>query len=363
MKSKLLIVFLALMVFVPMMHADSIESNDYHFMNEIYTHFKKNNIQLAYDFHMLSFFDNREYKSQYQKAQTLYGIRVSPELGFQIKEGSIASHKVMMGGHYLKWMGGESEENIWMMSLYYQYKTKNVLLNVGSVPYYNIPHDIPDYLISDSLLYVSPNVRGLLFQYKNQKISSIFLCDWRGRQSHTKREAFRLVGLFEYKRKMIYMGAYLQMNHVANYLPPTPRIGVIDDILINPFIRFDLSKMVGLDECALEYGYLHQFNRERISNHVYRVDASFFLLKMRYKYLSLTNQLYIGDDLFPLYKSYGVTLVRSNPFYQYNLYDKVKMQVILLHREYLNCVFSWNLHISPEDVGHQQQLILNFRLP
>lgn len=359
MKKQLLITILTLCSFVGMKaQQDSISS----LVSSIET-IQKHHPKLVFGMDALSFFDNREHHSQYQKAQTLYGIRLSPEIGLEILDSKEHAHRIIASLHYLRWMGGEEKESVFIPSVYYQYQSKHFMMNLGNSPYSDLVKPLPDYLLSDSLSYVSPVIQGALFQYTTQKGYAAFLCDWRGKQSETKREAFRLVGMGEYQWKMLRLGGYFQMNHTANYLPPTPRIGVIDDILVNPYFAIDASEQTDLKTLSLQLGYIFGLERERITERSYKIHAMHVDARLRYKCLSLQNQLYLGDNLFPLYSKYGSTVNLGDPFYQYEWYDRLDMSVYLLENKFMNCLFSWNLHFSHEDIGHQQQLILNFRLP
>ena len=61
--------------------------------------------ELLYDLELLSYFDNREYKVDFQRPQTILGMRIAPELGLGTADEKAGSHKLMLGLNYIQPLG------------------------------------------------------------------------------------------------------------------------------------------------------------------------------------------------------------------------------------------------------------------
>ena len=317
----------------------------------------------ACDLDFESFFDNRETSSKYVIPQTIYGSRISPSIGLNIKDlVHLDEHKIMIGVNYAHYMGEEDRENSWTPILYYQFKHKNYLMALGASPYHLLAEPLPGYLMSDSLSYVYNTIQGALFQYEKDKNYATFICDWRGKPSTTQSEQFRLIGMGRKQWELFGLGANFQLNHKANFSLPTPKQGVCDDILINPYVLFDAHTKTSFNTLYLKLGYIYEIERERITNTTYNINAVDVEVNMEYRCFQWRNQFYAGGNLFPLYSSYGINLNQGSPYYQHDWYDRMDMTVHLLKRKFVTCYFTWSLHFYEGDVDHQQRLILNFTL-
>lgn len=63
--------------------------------------------RFLYNVDAAAWFDNREYENPYQIAQTLFAIRLSPEIGVGLTDKEGGEHRVMAGVHYIQPMGGD----------------------------------------------------------------------------------------------------------------------------------------------------------------------------------------------------------------------------------------------------------------
>ena len=80
---------------------------------------------IMYNVRLDHYFDNREYDTPYTEPQTLFGIRVSPEIGWKYVDPDASIHKIMGGVHYLQPIGTQIDQA--------QYDPPTILRSPGSL--------------------------------------------------------------------------------------------------------------------------------------------------------------------------------------------------------------------------------------
>ena len=315
-------------------------------------------------------FDNREYESPYQTAQTLFAIRLSPEIGVGVTDKEGGEHRVMAGVHYIQPMGGDWQDVHFFPTAFYQYKYKGLSLNMGAIPYRYFIRQLPDFMRYDSIAYAQPNIQGALLQYQSRYGFVEAMCDWRGLQRPDQREMFRVTldGEFSYQGFFRYfVGGIGQFNHKAgrNYNVEAKKWheSVCDDIYLSPNIGIDFSSPTPLCTLSLRASYIYGYQTQR--KYKIGVNVHGFLLEFmaNWRWIGVKNTFYYGDNLMPFYCLYGSYLNQGDPFYQSDIYNRTDLYVYLVRNSFVNCYFSWNMHWEPMGgLQHQQQLIAVFSL-
>ncbi len=315
--------------------------------------------QFVYKVEALGYFDNREYDAGFQRSQTLFATRISPEVGLHLKDNHSYNHDLMLGVHYTKAMGKPFFPKDIVPTLYYRFDNPQAdfTFYLGSIPYTCLSQDLPSYVLYDSIAYMHPNIQGALLQYRGDKGFFDLICDWRSMQSEDTREAFRLLMNGHYHVGIFTMGGIVQMNHLASKKFETN--GVCDDAFINPILGLKLSF---LDSLSFQMGYIWSYQFDRIAASEPILSQSLhFDLHAQWKRLGLKNTLYVGESLHPLYSKTGSTLYLGDPFYQSTLYNRCDIFCYLIRNKVVNCLMSWNLHYTKEfGLDHQQQLVCRF---
>lgn len=319
--------------------------------------------EFNYDIRLTHFFDNREFDNQYALPQTLFGIRLSPELEWKKQDIQGADHSIHVGIHYLQPIGGTIKLGQLDPIVFYQYKKGGYNLHFGVVPFSELIEKLPLQVMSDSLSYVYPNIQGALFQYQSGKSFFEGMLDWRGAMSSQTREAFRVILKGRYYLGNFSLGGITFLNHLANKAPTQPKEGVCDDYLVSPEIGFHLDKNKILDTTSIRLGYIFAYSRERITNTSYQSNGLLLDLFVKWHFLALQNSFYVGNNLMPLYEKYGSGLHLGDPFYRASRYNRTSLMLYLIDKEFVTCTFSWNLHFTKGDpIGHQQLLNLRIKL-
>ena len=311
-------------------------------------------------------FDNREYQGPWQLNRTLFGLRLSPEIGVGFTDREGGGHRLMAGVHYTQPMGGDWRDVHFHPIVYYQYQYKGLSVNFGTIPYRYFIRQLPDFLRYDSIAYVYPNIQGALIQYQSRHGYVEAMLDWRGLRRIDQREMFRLTvdgeysyqGLFRY-----FVGGVAQMNHKANYSRPVLSEGVCDDFYVVPNVGIDFSAPTPLDTLSIKASYILGYQRQRKYDAVYVPQGVMIEFMINWRWLGLKNTFFYGNNLMPFYFLYRTDLYQGDPFYQSYIYNRTDFYVYLLHKSFINCYFSWNLHWVPEGgLQQQQQLICVFSL-
>ena len=327
-----------------------------------YCAFAQTKVSFAYDTDFLLYFDNREYdRTPPQRSQTIFGVRLAPEIGVQIADSTESVHKLMAGVSYNQPFGASWGAITVKPTIYYRIETKGFDINLGFVPYRYLKETLPEYLLSDSISYYNANIQGALFQYESEKGFASLMADWRGMYSKETREAFRVIATGQYKYKWFYTGGYAMLNHLAN---STQTNCVYDDIMINPYVGVDLSYFTPpIETFNIRLGYIGGYQRERSTETIFFTHAFNAELSFRWRFLGLKQSFYYGNSLYPLYEKQKTTLNMGDPWYQSKLYSRTDLFIYLYNNRFVNCYFSFNLHVNESgNVNCQQQLIAQFNL-
>jgi hypothetical protein len=187
------------------------------------------------------------------------------------------------------------------------------------------------------------------------------MADWRGMYSEETREAFRVIIGGQYRYKWLQAGGYAMLNHLAN---STQTNCVYDDIMINPYVGVNLGEIVApLDSFNIRLGYIGGFQRERATDTALFTHAFNAELFLRWRFLGFKQSFYYGDSLYPLYEKQQATLNMGDPWYKSKLYSRTDFFIYLYNNRFVNCYFSFNLHVNETgNVNCQQQIIAQFNL-
>lgn len=319
--------------------------------------------KFIYDVDFLTFFDNRESRIPSYPSKTLFGTRLSPEIGVEFNDSLYGNHQLIAGMSYIQPFGSAWRDIRLNPTIYYRYRQHGFNLSFGFIPWRNIKTNLPDYLFSDSLSYFSPNIQGVHFSYASRHGFAEFIADWRGMQSIKTREAFRLLLTGEYHYNFFFAGGNAQLNHLANRLNPPIRDGVCDDITAQPFIGFNFSQITPLDTLALRTSYIFSYQRDRKNNQLFINHGFLAELSIKWRFLAAENTLYVGNPLMPLYEQHSSLLNQGESIYQHSIYNKTEFSVYIIQFPFVDVRFSWNLHYTPHHpLAHQQLLTSHFNL-
>lgn len=319
-------------------------------------------VRLLYNVDFATYFDNREYRGPYQMPQTIFSFRLSPTIGLGVRDPLGGKHHLIAGVHYTQPLGGNWKDAKADPIAYYQYQYKGFDLNMGAIPYTNRYAVLPDWLMYDSITYNHPNMLGALLAYHDQRGFVEFMCDWRGSQTPSRREMFRLIIDGQYQYKWFFIGGLGQINHKAGFMPPHDYESVCDDIYVSPFLGFNLSQYTPFDSLTIRAGYILGIQKYRALDISKYPQGLYLELYANWWFLGIKNTFYYGQNLMPFYNEFGSDLNQGDPFFQSPIYNRTDLFAYLYRSSFVNFYFSWNLHYDGHSLAHQQQLIVRFSL-
>ena len=291
-------------------------------------------------------FDNREYyESRFSKSMTIFGARLTPSVGLVLRDNHGASHRLMAGVDVMKEFGaspvseliagGQTAEtsskqnNLDLfreITMYYKLekrigKTK-MDLYAGIFPRRSMEGSYSQAFFSDSLKFYDNNLEGLLLKFHRPAAYFEVGCDWMGQYGTARREKFMIFTAGEGKvLPFMTLGYAGYMLHYANSRKAQ---GLVDNILLNPYMRFDLGEMARMQKLSLRLGWLQAMQRDReyagIFVYPYGLE---FDQEVRKWNVGVYNRMFFGHDMMPYYNNfdnaglkYGPSVYFGDPFYR-----------------------------------------------
>ena len=297
-------------------------------------------------------FDNREYKND-MIPQTIYGMRAMPEVSL-----SSGSTTLTAGFSVISEFGAREDDPMKDLILYFTARKGSWTAYFGNIPRYHLLRQLPDAMLYDSIAYFEPMIGGTLFQYRNTLLSSEVYCNWTGRQSDTRREAFRIVW-DGYVRTGGWLdgGWFATMTHYAK--PKEPGHYIYEQMQFNPYLRMRVptgSTGIGI---SAEAGVLTSLVRCRRDESWHSPTGFLGNLHIGWWMFDLSSTIYKGDSQQPFLNDpeAGLAFHRSDPFYNHTFYNRTGLEVTLFADRNLDFSFRWNMHFTPDTPVHNQQLI------
>lgn len=261
-------------------------------------------------------FDNTEYSgSGLGSSETLFGISLAPVLRYEWSE----KHNLAVGVNMQKWFGSVRFLDDIDLVAYYQFRNENYGAVAGLFRRDNLLGRYSEAFFSNAWLADNRLVQGLALQYHDKVGFAELVADWNGMYSLETREQFRILFSGEGRfAKIMYAGASFEMQHYANRADF--QYNVVDNLVINPYLGVDFEAFFNFD---IRLGYLQTLQRDRLTGGGWQLPmgGELFFRMSRWG-VFISNNLYVGKNLQPLYHSmgkegtiYGADLYASDPFY------------------------------------------------
>ena len=359
-------------------------------------------VRLAYDVDFEMNFDNREfYRSAFTPSMTIFGARLTPSVGIRLDQPEHGiSHRLMAGIDVMKdfgaspvseiLAGGESGETsvklnnsalLRELTVYYNMRrtagNTGLELYAGIFPRKASEGKYSDVFFSDSLRFYDNNLEGILLKVTRPKAYWEVGCDWFGQYGQVRKEKFMIFSSGESRITDFFSAGYAAyMYHFAGSRKAR---GVVDNILLNPFVDFQLGSMMGLQRFSVRLGWLQamQHDREFVGHYVFPGGGE-LEVGVRNWNVGIANRLFYGTDMMPYYDrsdtagdKYGTRLYLGDPFYRVHddgqtgpgLYDRFEVYWEPALGRYLNIKVSARFHFNGfRYSGCQQMVGIRFNL-
>lgn len=342
-------------------------------------------VGFVYDLDFDMQFDNREFDgTSYTSSMTVFGARVTPSVGVGLQQKNGTKHRLMVGIDIMKDFGSarKNSELFDEITLYYDVQKQigktGFEMVAGVFPRRYAEGSYSQAFYSDSLRFYDNNLEGLLLKFSRPKAYFEIGCDWMGMYDTYSRERFQIFSSGEGRvLPFLSLGYAASLYHFSF---SGVSVGVVDNALVNPYLRFDMASMTDMQTLAVRLGWLQalQNDRANVGHYVFPGGAEVVMEVQKWN-VGLRNDMFIGTDIMPYYNTvdnagykYGNVLYMGSPFYR--VWDDGRDGIGMADRlevyyapkfgaPYLDMKVSAIFHFDGEKYcGCRQMVSLNFNL-
>ena len=353
-------------------------------------------IRFAYDVDFETKFDNREFsRSEFSSSMTIFGARLTPSVGISIAQPEKSmNHRLMAGIDVMKDFGASpissslagdasdeassrlSNLNLFReITLYYQLEKKmddtKLELYAGIFPRRAMEGSYSDVFFSDSLRFYDNNLEGILFKLHRPKGYWEVGCDWFGMKGQVRKEKFMIYTSGQRSvTPFMNIGLSGYMYHFAGSRKAR---GVVDNILINPYMSFEFGRMLEFQKFNVRLGWVQAMQHDRVNvGHYVFPGGGELDLDISNWNVGIRNRLFFGNDMMPYYNSadtggdkYGNRLYFGDPFYRIHddgsqtagLYDRFEVYYEPHVGKYLSIRIAARFHFNGNAYSGCQQIV------
>jgi len=288
-----------------------------------------------------NYFDNREFDrggNTYNNSSTIFASRLTPYVDVSFKENISAArkfsgenspyHSFKLGLNVFKDFGKPQSFEDYFKGLVAFYDFKKVLgktqfaLTAGIFPRQKSVGHYSNAFFSDSLMFYDPDIEGLMFQFIRPRAHYEIACDWIGMKGPGNRERFMILSSGESEVARSFVLGYAAM--IYHFASSDEVWGVVDNVLLNPYMRYDFSRNTAFQEISLSLGWLQgaQCDRRLVGKYSFPCGAE-LVAEARIRNVGIQNRSFYGKNMMPYYNScdaggfkYGNNLYHGDPFYR-----------------------------------------------
>ena len=354
----------------------------------------KKAIKLEYDLDFRFCFDNREFDPsdcKYEQSQTLNAVLLTPSIGLSVMQNRKVRHKLMVGIDMWKNFGevpvyggvpAEADMSLVNTKLFHEiqlYYDGAVSLADGArfeavagvFPQAYREGDYGQMFYSDSERFWDVNIDGLLHKYRKDRFFAELGCDWMGMYGVSRRERFEVFSAGSWQPvKFLSLGWAGSFYH---YACSELADGVVDNHMLNPYIKFDAAQWTGMQELSLKAGGILCYQCDRFIQDPVKFPCGGQVdFAARRWNVGLVNSIYFGDNLAPYFGApdstgapFGSLLYRGSPFYRSKLYDRIECFWEPRISDFVSLRLSAVFHLADSPMsyhGCQQRLVFVFDL-
>ena len=287
-------------------------------------------------------FENREGGDDLTPDQTMLYIRLNPELGVTLPADT--RHRLMGGVAWFQPVTDHGDGYKVLPAVYYHFAGERTQVALGFVPRRHLLEELPTYLMSDSLRYCTPVIRGLAVTHRGKRGFVQGILDWRQMRSTTRREAFvaTVSGFVNLDADGRWsLGGHAQYNHLAKRYNAGDDESVSDDGTINPLLRWQV-----LPQLRLQAGAVVQLQRARDEGKWHTPCGALLSASFRHRWVSIDQMLFAGKNLYPLYNRYGPQFNLGDPYFCTKFYSRTDAYAVLFNKAGLDVRVGVTLHAS-----------------
>lgn len=287
-------------------------------------------VNVGVDF--ITLFDNTEYAAMHEhRSETLFSARLTPKVALgwdKANELVVAVDLTKDFGDKLNVLSNKQ------VQFYYGYTSEQVKLVAGIFPRAMMRGLRSDIFFDRAHRYNHNLLSGVLARKESKSGESFveFAMDYNGKRTFDTREAFEIMSSARYAEHSLYLGYDLMMGHYAKDYNDATKDGVVDNILITPYLGVDFK--VGDMDVDFGLRYIQSLQRDRINENRWEnpmgVESR---VAMKYRGFTVENRTYLGNALYTYYGRYGVELYHGLQHYAPSHADHPYNALTLSYRE------------------------------
>jgi len=222
---------------------------------------------------------------------------------------------------------------------------------------------------SSSYRYKDDTYEGLQLSWTGPRHYYEVGVDWKGQLSSrhpSRREQFIIYsgGHHDFLGGFVRAAYSAQVQHYACSYDRSAK-NVVDNILINPYVDFNLGYLVGFQKLLLRVGYIQALERDRAVGSGFLAPARGEILALARKWnVTVQNDFFFGGSLMALYDSmspegtpYATDLymadafMRNYPGQTFGLFDLASVFWEPQISRKLKLCFRWNVYFCGNATG------------
>ena len=329
----------------------------------------RNRFSWEYDADFQLIFDNRAFAASdnaFIPSGTMNTLVFAPTAGFSIQQSRQVHHRFAAGVELAYDLGSKTwdglfREPILFYDAHVQARRGMFEAIAGIFPRRYMEGAYSEALFSGMYRNTDRQIEGALLKWRSSRFYTELVADYMG------PDRFQLVSFGRWGATQ-----WLSLGWAGSFYHFTSALSreVVDNHLLNPWLRMDFSARTPWQELSVQVGALASYQRARKDG----VDPSLPLggemkLTARRWNVGVSNITYVGGDLMPYFFErlaeggiYGTALYFGTPCYN-RFYDYAEVAWIPQLTHYLSMRIAAKFHFGPSGfLGWQQQFSLRLSL-
>lgn len=294
--------------------------------------------KLEYNVYYRYYFENREFDYKLDSpvnSGTINALLLTPSVGLSVFQSPRVNHRLAFGADIRRDMGGRNGRFIDELSIYYDAHVRldNGAMFEGSMGVFPRRFCEGEYsraFFSDSLRFADSNLEGALLKYRSLRFYAELGADWMGQRGRFIKERFMILTAGHWDAapwlRLGWSGTFY--HYAGSETAP----GVVDNNLLNPYLKFNFAEASRFQELSLKLGIMgsYQWDREREASQSIKLGGEAVFRASKWN-VSLQNSAFYGKGFQYLYEKqdlggnkYGNMLYFGSPFYAYDFYDRLE---------------------------------------
>lgn len=266
------------------------------------SHLSAQELRVGADY--VTLFDNTEYAAmKNQRSETLFSARLTPKMTLswdRYNKLVVAVDLTKDFGDYLNLLSSKQ------VQFHYGYSTEQLSLLAGIFPRTEMRGVQSDIFFDRAHRFNHNLLSGVLARKESKSGASFveFAMDYNGKRTFDTREAFEIMSAARYAERSLYVGYDLLMGHYAKDYNGATRDGVVDNIILTPYLGYG----VDIGSVKLDFGvkYIQALQRDRINENRWESPRGVQgCVSLEYRGAKVENMTYFGDALYTYYGRYG----------------------------------------------------------